>query len=51
MDDINQAPTEFLEALKAVLNHQEKPAIERLATVACLFLVAIIDEELRKRKK
>jgi len=49
MDNINKVPSEVLRTWQAILNHQEKPAIERLATLACIFLDAVIEQELATR--
>lgn len=50
MDDIKQVPSEMLKTWQAILSHQEKPAIERLATLACIFLNALIEHELKGRE-
>lgn len=47
--DLDKAPSELLVAIKKLLEDKERPAIDRLATVACLVLVSVIDSELQDR--
>ena len=48
--DLDDTPTELLKAIKGLLESTDRPAIDRLATVACLIGVAVIDVELKRRE-